>query len=172
MAHVPKWKKRKCRKCGASWLWWIKIGGKLRNTQNRRFCLKCSPFGCRNTKPDDPARPNKPRDWARRDQHMKTAYQARMLIRAAERKHRLVARFGGGCSCCGYCRSTRALAFYRCGKAICRLSADGLWAMTWQKAVSEARKCRLLCLNCLAELLERKAFRRRKVGVMASISPP
>jgi len=165
MQKPPSWKRRKCRKCGGSWPWRVKVDGKVRNTGNRKFCLVCSPFGSRNTKPDDPARPPKLRNWAGRSLRTRSAYQARLLIRAEERKRRLVAKFGGGCSVCGYGRSTRALAFYRCGSSAMRLSADGLWSASWERILTEAKRCRLLCLNCLAELLERQSRRRRSQKV-------
>jgi len=165
MKKTPSWKQRKCRKCGRSFPWRVKVCGKVRNTKNRKFCLKCSPFGSGNTKPDDPVRPSKPRHWAGRDPRIKKAYKSRLLQRAEERKRRLVAEFGGGCSACGYDRSTRALAFYRCGNKVRRLSADGLWSASWNQIVREAGMCRLLCLNCLAEFLEGQAT-RRKIGTV------
>lgn len=45
-----------CRKCNKEFPYHKKINGKVRNLNSRKFCLDCSPFGSRNTKPDDPAR--------------------------------------------------------------------------------------------------------------------
>ena len=88
---------------------------------------------------------------------------ARLLMRASERKRKLVEKFGGGCSVCGYDDSMRALAFYRRGRKIRKLSANCLWSATWDRIVRDARRCRLLCVNCLAEVLERRAkIERRK----------
>lgn len=38
-----------CRNCGASFPNLVEIGGRVRNLQNRKFCLNCSPFGYKNT---------------------------------------------------------------------------------------------------------------------------
>lgn len=36
-----------CQECGQSFPTWVKIEGRFRNLQNRRYCLDCSPFGDR-----------------------------------------------------------------------------------------------------------------------------
>lgn len=38
-----------CKKCGASFPIQVNFNGKIRNFGARSFCLKCSPFGSRNT---------------------------------------------------------------------------------------------------------------------------
>lgn len=41
-----------CHNCISTFKTYIEIDGKLRSLHKRKFCLKCSPFGKHNTKPD------------------------------------------------------------------------------------------------------------------------
>ena len=39
-----------CKNCENEFPYKVEIGGKVRNLQNRKYCLDCSPFGEHNTK--------------------------------------------------------------------------------------------------------------------------
>jgi hypothetical protein len=65
----------------------------------------------------------------------------------------LVAEAGGACAECGYRASMRALHFHHLDPATKRieLNARGV-ALSLATLREEARKCRLLCSNCHAEV--------------------
>jgi hypothetical protein len=141
----------------------MKIKGKIRNLQNRKFCIICSPFGSGNTKPDNPKRPSLRREYKYWANKRKRQYKNTLLKRAYARKQKLVLIFGGKCKICGYNKCLRALAFrHRKRKnKIFRLCADYLWSRPWKAILKEAKKCDLVCLCCVAEL-EDKLFSERK----------
>jgi hypothetical protein len=148
--------KRLCKKCGKKIPNRVKIAGKVRNLQNRKFCLVCSPFQSHNTKPDDPSRPSKGRKYSRWDKTRKEQYKMTLLRRAYLRKKKLVEMAGGQCTICGYSKCQRALALhYRdSSQKEFPLSANFLWSKSWEKILKEFEKCDLICIRCLAELMD------------------
>jgi len=60
---------------------------------------------------------------------------------------------GGRCSSCGYHKSITALSFHHKNpqKKSFDISSNGHLMQDWDIVVSEAQKCKLLCLNCHAE---------------------
>jgi len=149
--------KRLCRKCQRKIPCRIVIDGKVRSLQRRKFCLICSPFMSHNTKPDDPTRPSKGRKYNEWDEQRKENQKRDMLRRAFLRKKRLVEMSGGRCTVCGYNKCQRALAFhYRdSDEKEFPLTANFLWSKSWNKILKEFKKCDLICIRCLAELMER-----------------
>lgn len=150
---------RKCRKCGKDFKMGKRIDGKYRNLAGRKFCLECSPFGSKNTKPDDPARPSVPHarnglkycDWP---QEQKTKYLKRYYNRQVQRKEEIVALKGGKCSKCGYSKCIRALEFHHRepSEKEFSLTARELAGFAWETILKEAAKCDLLCANCHREI--------------------
>ena len=118
------------------------IDGKQRNLKNRKFCLKCSPFGLHNTRDLSVPRPD-PMERFRR-------YQER---ERRERKERLVEMLGGQCLICGYHKCVAALEFHHRDpvQKLFPLSKEYL-LKPWTVILTEAEKCDLYCANCQREL--------------------
>lgn len=135
---------RKC-KCGVVIGNRTLIDGRVVNTQRRKFCFACSPFGSGNGQKI--GRPSRGR--RRLSKAEQRDYQRKMR---RERKARLVAMFGGKCSVCDYSKCIRALEFHhkdKSGKTF-NLSVLG-YTCSWKRLVDEAAKCVLVCANCHRE---------------------
>lgn len=78
------------------------------------------------------------------------AQQARGL----DRKKSLIKRFGGCCCECGYSKNLAALTFHHIepSKKELKLDMRSLSNRTQSRVNQEAKKCKLLCSNCHAEL--------------------
>ena len=74
------------------------------------------------------------------------------------RKEYLVKMLGGHCSECGYNKSISALSFpHKDTKTKCfDISNNGNLMGEWEEVLEEAKKCKLLCLNCHAEFNDKK----------------
>jgi len=148
--------KRKCRKCGEAIPNRIKIDDVFKNLQNRKFCLKCSPYGGHNTSPHDPVerRKKKGAKWGEYSEEQKKRVTLSLYKRALTRKHEFIGRLGGKCKSCGYDKSWRALSFHHKTSDDKKfdLTLNMLWSQKWEKIEEEVAKCELLCLNCHAEL--------------------
>ena len=154
-------REKQCRKCGSYVPLRIFIDGRERNLQNRKFCLQCSPFGGRNTKPDDPSTPcykkrvnGKPVHyslWSEKAKELNRAWQYR---RRKERRGKVILLAGGCCIRCGYDKCIRALSFHHRDPATKRfpLNTRVLQSHSWDEILEEVKKCDLLCLNCHMEL--------------------
>ncbi len=122
----------------------IRVDGKVRNLQNRKFCLTCSPFGAHNT---------------RTREHMTVRPDANAKFRRwqkkarAERKLELVRLFGGQCRVCGYdTLCPRAFAFHHADPAQKLFEIGGVGLLRKrEELVAEARKCILPCCRCHSE---------------------
>ena len=142
---------KKCLKCDSDMPNWVMIGDKRVNTQRRKFCLSCSPFGWRNTRDLTklPATDTVRKPGVKYKSKHKTTPAQVQLFRE-RRKARIVASMGGSCQCCGYNRYVGALELHHldpnekefsCGSA----SANPI---KWERLVVELRKCVMLCSNC------------------------
>ena len=68
-----------------------------------------------------------------------------------QKKAELVKMLGGKCSECGYDKSIRALSFHHLDPATKQFDiSNGHLLKEWDIVVEEAKKCKLLCLNCHA----------------------
>ncbi len=139
-----------CRLCKNHFPIKLKIDGKIRNLQNRKYCLKCSPFGSGNTcklekipiiNTEKKKRDNKKyRKWQRKARK--------------ERKQRLVEISGGKCVVCGYSRCIKALEFHHIDdkeEKSFGLTNKGMLTK-WDKLLEEIKKCVLVCSNCHREV--------------------
>ena len=83
--------------------------------------------------------------------HQNYAAQQR---RGYERKARLIQMKGNCCEICGYHKNTSALCFHHTLPSIKSFQIDirRCSNASWDRLIVEADKCRLLCLNCHAEV--------------------
>lgn len=152
---------RECRKCGNIIPFTKKIDGKLRNLKNRKFCLECSPFGSRNTKPDDPSRPSlRPVKDGKRSTFSTWSPEAQERNRAMQyyyrwkRMKKCIESKGGKCEKCGYDKCSRSLCFHHTYPSVKRyeISARNIMSHSWEDIQKELSTCQLLCLNCHNEI--------------------
>ena len=150
---------RNCRKCQAVIPNRVIIEGKQRVLSSRKFCLDCSPWGGRNTKPDIDKKTVRPKgepyknwDDEVKKNHAKRTYEFQKR-RRFERKKKFVLSKGGCCSKCGYDKSLRALTFHHREpeKKEFNLTARELGMMSEARLLNEVNKCDLLCANCHME---------------------
>ncbi len=142
-----------CEKCSDKIPHSVIIDGKRRFTSNRRFCLKCSPFGQHNTSKNPDKRPFGKKIYSSWSESRKKAHRDNLKKRRTERKIKLVNMFGGKCQKCGYNKCMAALQFHHRDPSIKEFMLNVNWLATksWEKVVLEAKKCDLLCSNCHLE---------------------
>ena len=77
-------------------------------------------------------------------------------INLSNRKEALVKILGGHCSNCGYHKSISALSFHHKDPKTKSfdISNNGNLMGDWDVVLKEAKKCKLLCLNCHCEIEE------------------
>ena len=137
-----------CKKCGDVFKTRVRIEGKYRTLQHRKYCLSCSPFGCHNTRKIELSYSHEPREKREAAKYKKWQRKARK-----ERKTKLIEILGGKCVSCGYSRCTAALDFHHKNEKLKKFGiADFGLCRKWEKLVEEIKKCVLLCRNCHAEL--------------------
>ena len=141
--------KRQCRGCKGSLPNRVKIEGRWRNIQSRKFCLECSPFQQHNTRPDGP---RKQTVLDRRP--LWRGYAKKANEKARRRKLELIALSGGACTRCGYKRYPGAMEFHHRDRTtkLFELTISALRYMNWNKILAEHAKCLLLCSNCHREV--------------------
>lgn len=164
---------RQCRKCGKEFKLSAKIDGKRRNFAGRKFCLECSPFGSKNTKPDDPSRQSKygqknykKNPYGTWTKEAREDYVRKYYLRGLERKKQLVEMKGGKCQTCGYCKCLRCLTFHHRDASLKEFSLTmrEIAGMSWESVLKELEKCDLLCLNCHMELEDEIGRSKYKSG--------
>lgn len=150
-----------CRKCEGEFPYRIVIDGKERNLSSRKFCLNCSPFGSKNTKPDDPAKKSyrkkvdgKRVTYSEWSDKAKEEHRARLYWKAKNRKNHLIKLKGGCCQECGYSGSERALTFHHREPSKKSFALDKRTIQTKSKELilKELDKCDLVCIRCHMEL--------------------
>lgn len=134
-----------CNKCKNKIPSTIKIDGKKRNLQNRKFCLDCSPFGQHNTRDITKPKIHENRK-DRSNGKAVTKYRRRL-------KWKLIEYKGGKCERCGYNkRVARAYDFHHRNPEEKDFSISSSLSLSFEKLKVEVDKCDLLCRNCHAEV--------------------
>lgn len=164
-----------CMKCHDDFPNRAKIEGKVRNLGSRHYCLKCSPWGARNTKPLHgeaalriPATqqavtltcsvcsrvyvydltPGTKRKGHTRDRCNSCAVNSRRF----SKKHQGVEYLGGKCVLCGYDRCVQSLHFHHKDPNEKDFTISGKHCYSWERIRKELDKCALLCANCHGEV--------------------
>ncbi|GAX39860.1 hypothetical protein NIES4075_08200 [Tolypothrix sp. NIES-4075] len=160
----------KCKKCGSGFPNRVLIEGKVKNVQNRKFCLDCSPYGRHNTVDltlvGDKSSKTCPRCkqqlaaeafYQRRSgKHLspycKECTNRQTIERMRRFKEKCVAHKGGKCSRCGYNRCIDALEFHHINPLEKDLPLSAGKVYSFEKAKAELDKCILVCANCHREI--------------------
>lgn len=155
---------RKCLKCEDSVPARIRVDGKLKNLQNRKYCLKCSPFGSHNTRRihEDIKKHkqcicsmcNRLYTYTREYGHTMSACNSCLQKkRRHEKKLELIKIAGGKCEVCGYSKCLKALEFHHVdeSKKCFGLTETNLH-LSWKKILKELKKCILICCRCHREI--------------------
>lgn len=149
-----------CKKCETHFPNRITIDGKKRGLGNRKYCLKCSPFGKHNTKqihePDPKTREceqcGRRYEYKRHSGHTKTRCNSCLVnTRRFALKKRMVEYKGGKCTRCGYDRCIAALDFHHIDPKTKKFDVSGSHCLSWSKIKMELDKCELICSNCHRE---------------------
>jgi predicted HNH restriction endonuclease len=162
--------KRLCKKCGDQIPVRLLIDGKQKNLQNRKYCLKCSPFGLHNTRKIEQnslkgtkicPKCNKEKDkkdfYKRRNNTHSSSYCKECSDKySSERwidiKKNAVEYKGGKCEICGYNKFYGALAFHHLDPQVKEKDWNQLRLTSWEKIKKELDKCICVCHNCHAEI--------------------
>ena len=134
-----------CQLCSREFASKQVIDGKLRSLYRRKLCLTCSPFGQHNTS-KRPLGRGPEADTDRRRRRSDSSYRCQRR-RRIERKRRLVEIRGGRCEDCGYDVSIAALEFHHRDSTTKEFGL-GNFNGSWERLLTEADKCDLLCANC------------------------
>ena len=149
-----------CNNCSSQFPNWVKIDGKLRNLQRRKYCLACSAFGQHNTRQPVSVNQRLTRcdrcgreyEYDRRKGHNRSICNScHVNARRFRVKHQAVEYKGGKCSLCGYNRCEAALVFHHTDPTKKGFGFSGKHALSWSRLKKELDKCVLLCMNCHAE---------------------
>ncbi len=135
------------------------INGVRKNIQNRKYCLKCSPWGLHNTRKIHQVKHCKhSRDYSLMSDTEKRQYNDKIYKyqrqQRQKRKVKLVNQFGGKCSSCGYDKNLTSLCFHHKNpkEKEFMLNSREMYKRPEKELIEEAKKCELLCHNCHSEL--------------------
>jgi predicted Zn-ribbon and HTH transcriptional regulator len=145
---------KSCKLCGKYIPARVKLGDKVVNTQRRKYCYDCSPFGSGNS---TLLKGNKTPDEKQEIVNVRKKKRSKVVSnflkkQRQSRKEKLVNLFGGKCSKCGYMKCLQALDFHHVNKEDKLFSLSTLgYTCAWERLMEEARKCVILCANCHRE---------------------
>jgi len=155
----------KCRACGEAFPCSIVIDGKRRNLNNRKRCLKCSPFGSHNTsrvrklgqvaplgKEKVPCKTCNKLFLRRTSNRSRECNTCSSRRRRAKVQRKLIEYAGRACTVCGYSKSLRSLSFHHINPETKKFNVSGNYSRSWEALKAEAEKCILVCANCHAEI--------------------
>lgn len=147
------------------------IDGKWRVLNKRKYCLDCSPFNGRNTKP---LHKRITKEWLESDIRTCTCEYCHKVVEYSRkdrkghtsnmcgscrsnngrfaRKKKAIEYLGGACQVCGYARCDRAMHFHHVNPENKSFGIGGTHTTAWKKVKVELEKCVLLCGNCHSEV--------------------
>lgn len=163
-----------CVKCNKEFPFRIKIDGKIKNLNNRRYCLECSPFGKHNTRKIEVikrlakykiclmcnTKKSNKHFYVRRDgtemlPYCKPCTSLQKIQRNRKFKQECIKYKGGKCQRCSYNKCNNALEFHHIDQKQKDFSISEVRNKDMNNKVkSELDKCMLLCANCHREIHE------------------
>ena len=149
---------KECKKCGNNIPCKIKIGGKVRNLNNRTYCLDCSPFGQHNTRQLDKYNEfvnGKCYTCSRKLDYKGTyCWYCNLLKRETQRSDKVYAIVGEQCWLCEYDVGREMLDFHHMepdDKEFC-VNKRSIGTLGWQRVLDEMEKCAVVCCRCHREI--------------------
>jgi hypothetical protein len=149
-----------CKSCGDRFPTWIKIDGKQRCLNNRKFCLKCSPFGRHNTSPTlhvgceklcNKCGEKDPSKFYGNKRHICGKCHAKYTTERGKRKKQFVCeKLGGKCVSCGYDKYVGSLDIHHKDPAKKDSNFRSKRGWSEERILKEIENCILLCRNCHA----------------------
>src|SRR5262245_8682616 len=167
---------RVCGRCGDPMPNWVTVDGKQRNIHNRKFCLRCSPFGQHNTLDLANKQLSRYTGLKRCPRCCRTLPLSEFYVRKNLKKgtrpsswckecergiagdqHRsnkavAVAYKGGQCQRCGYKRCLDALEFHHRDLTAKEFAISRKRYTRFELIKDELDQCDLLCANCHREI--------------------
>lgn len=159
-----------CRKCGKHFSNRLKVDGRVRVMNRRKFCLSCSPFGVHNTKdltkqPAPLGEKRCPRCtrllpigefYKRRNRsgflsYCKQCVSDQTMERQRLVKMRSIEYKGGSCVLCGYNKHPAALEFHHLDPTQKEFDISLCKLKDFERVKPELDKCVLVCSNCHRE---------------------
>lgn len=154
-----------CKKCDAKFPRRIVIDGKERHLSNRKYCLKCSPFGKHNTTKLHKTKRtgvgqkcecsicDRKYLYYKKSGHTTSKCNSCLVnARRIKLKKQMVEYKGGKCIHCGYHKSVVALDFHHRDPVTKKFILSGAHCRKWETIRTELDKCDLLCSNCHREI--------------------
>ena len=150
-----------CKLCKKKFPTKIVVNGKVKNLQNRKFCLICSPFGKHNTKnlTGDKRKNSIGKDCTCKSCRRNYKYshtKGHRLDRCnscvikegrLKTKKRMVEIKGGKCEICGYDKCVAALDFHH-QNGDKEFGLARAYNKAWSIVEVELDKCIMVCANC------------------------
>lgn len=153
-----------CDKCHRQFPNHVRLYGKERNLQNRKFCLKCSPFGKHNTRSfiekthecrvcgeQSLAKMMRNGKSGTSKSICKSCHSKNTILRGKANRKLYIQYKGSKCSKCGYSKCDDALDFHHPDPHAKDTSFRSWRYWGLEKAKVELDKCILLCANCHRE---------------------
>jgi len=164
-----------CLKCKNKFPNRYTLSGKIRNLQNRKFCLKCSPFKSHNTKDirihpktigDNKTCPKCLKIFSNSSENFyyknsshtslgsycKKCSNQETIRRQRNWKIKCIEHKGGKCLLCGYYKHLEALDFHHLDPSKKEISLSQARMASFEKIKTELNKCILVCSNCHREI--------------------
>ena len=132
--------------------------GKVRNLQNRKFCLTCSPFGSHNTRPDMARHSDRRVCKCGEDNQENFSIRGSLTCnkchtkyttaKQIETRERARAYLGGKCVYCGFTKYRVALDIHHIDRSKKDPQFRRMRSWGWERIVKELKHCELVCKNC------------------------
>lgn len=143
-----------CKHCNQTFPNRIIVNDNVVNTQRRKFCLTCSPFGKHNTKSSLTEKTKSTncvceicnKDFVSTGVWKRCNYCS-VKLRRCRIKLAGVALLGGRCQECGWNKNPYVLEFHHDDNNK-EFTISTVMNTSWEKIKKEIEKCTLLCANC------------------------
>ncbi len=151
-----------CKNCEESFPKTIVLDGKERNLQNRKYCLRCSPFGSHNTRRLHTSTAVKEPKTCQCGRSLDGTHRATKCYvciqkgKGARREDAVYSIVGNACWKCGYDKGTKGrsvLDFHHVhpDQKSFSLNRRHIANYAWDRVLAEMKKCVLLCSRCHRE---------------------
>lgn len=158
-----------CQKCSNEFPNRLKLDGKYRNLQRRKYCLECSPFGEHNTAKlnGEPIKSstkdgmkicskcgedNQANFYNNKKTICKKCHNQYTLNKGQEKRHKAIDRLGGKCYICGYNKYYGSIDIHHLDPSVKDKNFACLRGWSWERIEKELQNCVALCRNCHSEV--------------------